>query len=212
MHRGKIAEILIITGMLSGVFAESAGTPSCAVVGFVNELRHEAWRDARVGMGVRAMLTQSLHQTGLFTLLEEKDDVRASLAAVREKAWMEKKGGKYLDVAADVLKKQGARFTAIGRVYYFGKPRTKASVGPVHLASDEVIIKIEVTLIDAIKGNNLTAAGSGNARTTATSALFTFHGEHLDADQSMVATATKKAIDEAVEHLAKQYRKKYRIQ
>jgi curli biogenesis system outer membrane secretion channel CsgG len=185
--------------------------PTCAVTGFLNEVSNEQWRDARVGMGVRAMLTQSVSETGLFSLLEEKEEVKVKLASLRTEAWMNKKGKKHLEEVDAFLKKEGAEFTAQGRIYYFGKPRSKASVGPVHLASDEVVIKIEVMLTDTKKGKKISALGTGKAKTSVKSALFTFHQEKLDADKSMVATATKKAIDEAVTEVAKKYRKKYRI-
>lgn len=182
---------------------------SCAVTGFLNEVSNDEWQDARVGMGVRAMLSESLYETGLFSLIEEKDEVRTALLPVIKDVWMKKKGKKELEKAADLLKKQGARFIAGGRIYYFGKPRTRASVGPVHFASDEVVIKIEVVIEDTEKRKKLKAIGTGTAKTSAKTVLFTFHGDRLDADKSMVATATKKAIDEAVKELAAKVQKKY---
>jgi hypothetical protein len=52
--------------------------------------------------------------------------------------------------------------------------------------------------------------GSGKARTKAVSGLFTYHGENLDTDASMVGTATKKAIDDAIAEIVKKYRKTYK--
>lgn len=192
---------------------ESSGKskfPVCAVVGFVNELKDEQWRDARIGMGVRAMLTQAIHETGLFGMLEEKEAVTMALDKLVDRNWKEKKDKRVSKETIAMLASEGAGFIASGRVYYFGKPRTRTSVGPVHISSDEVILKLEVKLYDIEKKKTIAAIGSGKAKTTATSALFTFHGEKLDADKSMVATATRKAITLAVDEIMKKYRKEYK--
>jgi hypothetical protein len=186
--------------------------PSCAVIGFVNQIENKDWHDGRVGMGVRSMLAQSLFETGLFTLLEEKPDIKAKIEEAAKAAWLDKSGSSTaLDGAAAFGKQAGARFVASGKVFHFGKPRTRASVGPAHFESDEVEIKIEVTLTNAADNKAITAVGSGKAKTTASSGLFTFHGENLDADASMVGTATRKAIDAAVAEIAKKYRKVYKV-
>lgn len=190
--------------------AESA-LPLLAVTGFLNQVDHADWQDGRVGMGVRAMLSQALAEAGLFALLEEKPEIKAQLEDIAKAAWSGNKGEEALGKAADQMKTAGARFVASGKVFYFGKPRTRASVGPAHFASDEVVIKIEVVLTDAANGKKNSAIGSGKAKTTAASGLFSYHGENLDADASMVGTATKKAIDDAVGEIMKKYRKAYKV-
>jgi hypothetical protein len=191
--------------------AQEAPLPSCAVIGFVNEVNNPEWRDGRVGMGVRALLAQSVAETNDFTLLEEKAAIKAKLEDCAKAAWLSDKKESPLDTAAAAMKSAGAAFIASGKVFYFGKPRTRASVGPAHFASDEVEIKIEVTLADARSGKKLSAIGSGKAATTAVTGIFSFHGENLDANASMVGTATKKAVDAAVAEIDKKYRKAHKI-
>jgi hypothetical protein len=212
MKRTTASLIFFLTiGAISLVEAQSSGIPALAVTGFVNQVDHKEWQDARVGMGVRAMLSQTLAETGLFTLLEEKPEIKTQIEEIAQNAWSSKNGDDALTQGTDRMKAAGAEFIASGKVFYFGKPRTRASVGPAHFASDEVVIKIEVMLTDCAKGKKITAIGSGKAKTTAASGLFTYHGENLDADASMVGTATKKAIDEAVGEIIKKYRKSYRV-
>jgi curli biogenesis system outer membrane secretion channel CsgG len=190
--------------------ARPPAAPPCAVLGFVNQVDNKEWQDARVGMGVRAMLSQSIAATGLFTLLEEKPDIKAKIDEAARASWLDKTG-KASDGTIGALKLAGATFVARGKVFHYGKPRTRASVGPAHFESDEVEIGVEVTLVDVGTGKEITAVGKGKARTTAASGIFTFHGENLDADASMVGTATRKAIDAAVAEVVKKYRKIYKI-
>ncbi|MBN1129850.1 MAG: hypothetical protein JXA71_12735 [Chitinispirillaceae bacterium] len=203
------AALSIVSG--SVLWAKEPQKPACAVIGFVNQVKHKEWKDARVGMGVRAMLSQAVAETGLFVLLEEKAEIKERLEEIARNAWASGKDDEPFESAAAELRQKGARFIASGRVFYFGKPRTRASVGPAHLARDEVVIKLEVELYDEARGKSITAVGSGKAKTTAASGLFTYHGENLDADASMVGTATKKAIDDAVADIVKKYRKKYNM-
>jgi len=206
--------VTLLFYLQTSVFAQDSSEkkelPVCAVVGFVNELKNDQWRDARVGMGVRAMLTQAIHETGLFRMLEEKEVVADALDKIVDRNWKGNSDKKKSKETIVLLTSEGARFIASGRVYYFGKPRTRASVGPVHIASDEVVLKLEVKLYDTHKKKTLSAVGTGKAKTTASSTFFTFHGESLDTDKSMVATATRKAIGEAVTEIVKKYRKKYK--
>jgi curli biogenesis system outer membrane secretion channel CsgG len=206
----KIIEIGLLSSLVIGA-APDAQKPLCAVTGFTNQVDHKDWQDARVGMGVRAMLSQSLAETGLFTLLEEKPEIKAQLEEIAKNAWSAKKGESQLESASVEMKKAGAQFVASGKIFYFGKPRTRASVGPAHFASEEVVIKLEIVLTDAGNGKKITALGSGKAKTMAASGLFTFHGENLDADASMVGTATRKAIDAAVAEVNKKYKKLYKV-
>jgi hypothetical protein len=191
--------------------AQEPVKPSCAVTGFLNQIENKEWRDGRVGMGVRAMLAQSLFETGLFTMLEEKGEIKGRLDDLAKAAWLDEKKTALLDSAAATVKSEGAALIASGRVFYFGKPRTRASLGPAHFASDEVEIKIEIAVADVKSGKTMKEIGIGKAATTAATGLFTYHDENLDVDQSMVGTATKKAIDKAVANIAKKYRKIYKI-
>ncbi len=206
--RFKKALVLFVFAGLA--VAQGTQAPSCAVVGFLNEIENQDWRDGRVGLGVCAMLSQALFESRCFTLLDEKAEIKGRLQEIAKSAWLGRKGGATLDSAAMEMKKAGARFMASGRVYYFGKPRTRASVGPAHFSGDEVEIKIEVTLLSISDGKRISAIGTGKAKTTALSGLFTFHDENLDADKSMVGTATRKAIDAAVAEITKKYRKAYK--
>jgi curli biogenesis system outer membrane secretion channel CsgG len=200
-----------VFGFVFAAGAQDASKPSCAVTGFINQVDNKDWHDGRVGLGVRAMLAQSFFETGNFAMLEENPEIKGRLEDLSKAAWLDEAQSKLLDTAAAVVKSSGAAFIASGKVFYFGKPRTRASLGPAHFESDEVVIKIEVTLADARSGKKMTAIGNGKAATTATTGLFTFHGENLDADASMVGTATKKAIDDAVGDITKKYKKVYKV-
>lgn len=209
MRLKKAGFIVIAVFMIA--CAQDTQKPLCAVLGFLNEIENQEWRDARVGMGVRAMLSQALFESRCFALLEEKEEIKGRLRTFAQNAWLGENGAATIDSAAMEMKNAGAHFVASGRVYYFGRPRTRASVGPAHFSSNEVEIKIEVTLASIKDGKKIKAIGTGKAATTALAGLFTFHDENLDADKSMAGTATRKAIDNAVAEVIKKYRKAYKI-
>ena len=207
----RIRQLLIIGifALFSRATAQCVSKPTCAVLGFVNQVDNSEWQDARVGMGVRALLAQSLSETDLFSLVEEKPAMKARIEEIAKSTWLNEKSA--ADKATAEMKNAGAEFIACGKIFHFGKPRKRASFGPAHFARDEVEIKIEVTLSPLNGKKKITAIGTGMAATTAVTGLFTFHDENLDADKSMVGIATRKAIDDAVKEVALRYRKEYKI-
>ncbi|MBD3421997.1 MAG: hypothetical protein GF398_17940 [Chitinivibrionales bacterium] len=185
--------------------------PTLTVIGFTNELEDSSWRDARIGLGLRTMLAEQLFASGEFALVEEKQEIRDKIKETAALLWAfdgkSKKAEKMIESsgAAD-----NTNFITRGRVFYFGRPRDRASLGPMQLTRDAVVIKVEVTLQDRAKKKSYTVVGKGVSTKTAASALFTFHEERLELDKTNVGNATKAALEMAVAKLVKIYRKKYR--
>lgn len=183
--------------------------PVLAVIGMSNEVANEDWRDARVGLGLRIILAQLFFDQGVFEMVEEKPEVRARLQEISQRVWLLNEKGHDFSPEIAALAQEGPRFVTYGKVFYFGRPRSKASLGPVHLNRNSVVIKVEVTLEDLETGRKLTARGKGVSTTTASSAIFSYREDNVDLDKTNVGNATKEALDVAVRSIMKRYHKKY---
>jgi curli biogenesis system outer membrane secretion channel CsgG len=203
----RIALLLFVLLGIQVIFSENTAKSTCAVAGFVNEIDNDEWHDFRVGLGLNALLSQALYESGNFVMIEEKEFVKIHLDELRKKMWLDRKNEKMLDSAIGFINGAGAQFIVTGKVFYFGKPRTRAQVGPAHFASDEIEIKIEITLLNGANNKKITAVGTGKASTKAATALFTFHESGIDTEQSMIGTATREAIVSAVETVIKKTNK-----
>ena len=218
MAKASLIPILLVLAVADGVtpmpistatISPQAASPALAVIGMSNEVKNEAWRDARVGLGLRIILSQLFFDQGSFTLLEEKAGMRARLNELGQGIWALNEVGH--DFQEDIvnLKEFEPRFVVYGRVFYFGRPRSRASLGPVHLNRNSVIIKVEVTLEDLQTGKKLVGNGRGISSTTAGSAVFSYREDNIELDKTNVGNATKKALGDAVARVMKQYKRKY---
>jgi len=178
--------------------------PTIAIIGVTNELENEAWRDARIGFGLKTMLSQYLMDTDKFNLLEEKSEIRDRLESTTEYLWqtgtkdsVAKPSTMAIDLGADVV--------AYARVIHFGVPETKISIGPVHRRRQTTEIKIAVTLADYARGKTFVGIGKGQSRRKAKSAIFEFRNNVVFFDETSVGKATRKAMEKAVDEALEKY-------
>ncbi|MFC2089037.1 hypothetical protein ACFLSX_05485, partial [Calditrichota bacterium] len=171
----------------------SSSLPTLAVIGMSNEIRNEDWRDERVGLGLKIILSQLFYESGYFTMLEEKPEIRQKLNKMVSGIWTLNQEDYNFENDAKSIKEFGADFVAYGKVYYYGKPRMRVSLGPLHMRKNSVIIKVEITLEDLKSGKTISERGEGQSKTTANSALFKFREDHVDLDKTNIGNATKKA-------------------
>ncbi|MDX1546275.1 MAG: hypothetical protein R3247_04770 [Rhodothermales bacterium] len=187
--------------------APAQDRPALAVVGLASEVRDDAWDDARVGLGLRNVLAELFYEAGAFTLLEDRPEVMRRLDAMAERAWALDDADSAFRDAADSLRAFAPDFVAYGRVLYFGRPRSRASLGPLHANTQTVEIRVEVTLEEAAAGTRYTKKGVGKTRTRARSAIFTYREDAVELDKTAVGTATREALQEAVARVMKAYAK-----
>ncbi len=176
--------------------------PTLAVVGLANEVSSDEWEDLRIGMGLRAILSQELFETGHFELLEEKAEIREQLRALSRGLWEEglRQDGAETRLLAGVGALQ-PDYVAYGKVVYFGRPRSRANIGPVRRNRQTIEIGLELTMLEVASGRRTIAEARGKAQTVATSAFFVYQEDRVELDESAVGTATRKAMSQAVEEL-----------
>ena len=170
------------------------------VIGVSHELSDKKWQDNRIGLGLKALLTQTLYETGKFRLLETDQSIEGKRSEIAAGLW----AGLYKhDDVPQIAQKSPSEFQAFARVIYFGRPRSGASFGVVHSSTQTTVIRIEVTMFRKGTSERWSAIGEGKSSTTASSVLFTFHQNRADFDQSNIGNAVKAAIEDAVEQLIK---------
>ena len=211
LFRILAATVIICCGISSllaaGLNGPGAAQPNLAVIGISNEEKNEDWRDARIGMGLRIILAQLFANTAEFTLVEEKGEMRTRLNNLGSAIWARNEPGYDFHSNVDTLRGFDARFIAYGKVFYFGKPRSKANLGPLHTNKNSVVIKVEIILEDTQTGKQLVGRGRGVSSTTANSAIFSYREDNVELDKTNIGNATKDALGVAVKAIMKRYEK-----
>lgn len=179
------------------------------VVGVTNQVKDERWQDRRIGFGLSSLIAEAFFDSGLFVLVEEKEDIRDRLAAVREKLWMLSEEGLQLREATETAALAGAEMLAYGRVVSFKTPTTRTSIGPLHSREKSTEIKVKVFLRDLQTDTTYSAEGTGKAKTKATSVVFEYREDRdeINFDKTAVGQATKQAVAAAVARVLKAYRR-----
>ena len=198
MKRLLLCSCVLLAVALQPALAQK---PSLAVLGVVNQIEDEAWRDARVGMGVRAVLVDLMSESERFTLLEERVEIRERLQTLSEDVWKLSEDESPVDAAATELDVLKPDYFLFGRVVYFGRPRSQASIGFFHRNVRTTLIEVEVTLADRRTQKQIKRRGKGNSRTAANSAVFAFNERGVDFDKSNVGIATREALEDAVDRI-----------
>lgn len=191
---------MLEAAMLPAV-ARQASPPaidSLVVIGLTNEVKDASWRDARVGMGLRNVLAELFFDTGRFVLLEDQPEIQQRLGALAEAAWALEAKKYDFRSEVDSVRTLASGYVAYGRVFYFGRPRSKVSFGPIHAHSRTVLIRVEVTLEEVKTGERIRERGEGKAKTVAKTAIFSFREQAVELDKTNVGTATRRALREAV--------------
>lgn len=193
-----------ITGSRSSAAAEDT---TLIVLGSFNELKDERWKDERIGFGLRSLITQSFFDAGAFAIVEEKPEIREKLRAVSQGMWVSKEKKYDIEKETQDAKKMGAKYIAYGRVYYFGRPQTKVTIGVLQARVSETVIRIEITLRNTENGKSIKKSGAGTAETAANSVFFEVRDDSVLFDETAVGVATRKAIAEAIADIMKDFKK-----
>jgi hypothetical protein len=181
----------------------NAQKPTLAVIGMANQVEDENWRDARVGLGLRNVLAELFFDTGRFSLIEEKPEIRRRLDKFSEGLWQLGKSAD-MDRIVERIGILESDFVAYGKVTYFGKPKTKLSFGPMHMQRNAVVIEVLVTLLNLQSGKTYQEEGKGVSRTVVGSTLFQFREDHVELDKTNVGNAVREALEEAVGKITKE--------
>jgi len=187
--------------------AETQEKHTLIVLGSFNEVRDERWKDERIGFGVSSLISQAFYNTGEFRILEEKEEIREKMRAVSKRMWAMKQKNFDFEKEADDTVIRGSDYIAYGRIYFFGRPQTRVSIGVLRAKVVESIIKLEITLESAETGKTYKGNGTGKAKTTAKSALFTIREGDVLFDETAIGVATREAIGKAVNEIMKKYKK-----
>jgi len=206
---GKRAFFLVLLVLLLVKFAGAQNKKTLLVIGVTNEIKDERWQDRRIGFGVASLIAESFFDSGKFTLIEEKEEIRDQLKNVREKLWMLSEEALQLQEALATAGQAGAEMMAYGRVVSFKTPTQRISVGPFHSREKITEIKVEVILRDLKSDNTFTEEGKGKAKTTSKSVIFEYreNRDEVNFDKTTVGEATKQAVVEAVNKIVKEYGK-----
>jgi hypothetical protein len=165
------------------------------IAGCENRIKDAKWKDYRIAFGVNDLMAQRLFDSGLFSLVEEKQEIRAHLDSLRQRIWSETVRDKDIQgLTGDSVS------VVVGRLVYFGVPRSSASFGPLHASTSEVIVKFECELRDK-GGVIILGKGQGSAAKSAVSGLFEFREKSVLFDQTVIGKALKSAVDMAVEDM-----------
>ncbi len=168
----------------------------CLVAGCENRIRGKRFDDMRINFGITNLISARLHESGCVRLVEEKSDVREKLDRLRGPLW--NRGGK--KVVQQIRQLQDSAAIVIGRLVYFGTPRTDMGFGPFHMSRGEVVIKIEVDCMYP-DGERITGNGKGKASRRAMSTMYQYRDDRVLFDQSDIGKATAAAVQEAVNEL-----------
>ena len=177
------------------------------VIGVVNGLSDERWKDYRIGFGVRILIAQVLFNTGKFNTLEDKSEIREKIRELSRGIWESPKKKYKFSKDRETVESMGVNYIAYGRIFYFGKPQTDVSVGIMHKRVVETVIKIEVTIENIHTGKKISSKGMGKAKTKASSVLFSLREDRVLFDETSIGIATKNAVEDAIEKLMKKFPK-----
>ena len=206
---GKVVLCLVFLVLLLIKFADAQDKKTLIVVGVTNEIKDERWEDRRIGFGVTNLIAGSFFDSGKFTLIEEKEEIRDQLKNVREKLWMLSGEAVQLQEAVAAAGQTSAEMMAYGRVVSFKTPTQRVSVGPFHSREKITEIKVEVILRDLKSDKTFAEEGKGKAKTTSKSVIFEYREDRdeVNFDKTTVGEATKQAVVEAVNKVVKEYDK-----
>jgi len=176
----------------------SPAAASLVVLGLENRVEKKAWRDRRLGVGLRGRLAQMCADSGAFTLLEEKE-LAASIQEALGGYWLREKGAVELADLSGLHRSTGAEWIAHGSLDEVGVTRDRVTgiVGGRRWA-----YRVEVRLcLHAAGGGELCQEGTGRSTTTVVGAVVTYRGDEVAFDQAGPAEAVDRALVDAFNRL-----------
>lgn len=176
--------------------------PTVLAVGLESAVEDEAWRDRRLGMGLRGRLAQMLADCGAFVTLEERE-LAPSVAEAVDGYWLRERpegggaaGGADLDSLHEAT---GADWIGHGRLESMGVTRDRVSglAGGRRWA-----YRATVRLCLHRRGEaSLCREGTGRSVTRVMSAGVQYRGEEVAFDQAGPAQAVDRALVDAFDRL-----------
>jgi hypothetical protein len=155
----------------------------------------KAWRDQRLGVGLRGRLVEIYADSGAFALVEEKD-LAASIQEALGGYWLREKGAAELADLAALHAATGARWIAYGSLDRVGVTRDRVT-GIVGGRRWAYRAEVRLCLHDA-GGGELCQEGSGRSVTTVYGAAVEVRGDgDLAFDQAGPAEAVDRALVDA---------------
>ncbi|MEE9275840.1 MAG: hypothetical protein V3V62_11075, partial [bacterium] len=112
--------------------------------------KNAAWRDQRLGFGLRQLVGELLFATGRFRFIEEKDEVRSALRTIQERKWKDAADSSESEAAEQPRewgKKLGADWAAWAVVRNAEVIRSRSFLGPFSRGSSKVIVKVRVSAV-----------------------------------------------------------------
>ena len=178
---------------------EATPAPAALVVlGLENRVEKKAWRDRRLGVGLRGRLAQMCADSGAFTLIEEKD-LAPALRDALGGYWLREKSAEELADLAGLHRSTGAEWIVHGSLDEVGVTRDRVTgiVGGRRWA-----YRVAVRLcLHAAGGAELCEEGTGRSTTTVVGAVVTYRGDEVAFDQAGPAEAADRALVDAFNRL-----------
>ncbi len=176
----------------------------CIILGSQTTVNDPRWKDKRIGFGISNLIAEIIYDSKQFSLFDEKESVRESLAQVRALMW---NGDAHcIDFAIAKLQSDSI-VTIIGRVISCNAPKSRASLGPFSAGTDKIIITSDVEIIVS---NRLTyvGRGTGSATKTATGSFLSLSENAILFDQTTLGSALQQSISSATKSALSQYLQK----
>lgn len=176
--------------------------PTALAVGLESAVEDEAWRDRRLGMGLRGRLAQMLADCGAFVTLEERE-LAPSVAEAVDGYWLRERpedgaaaGEAGLDALHDAT---GAEWIGHGRLEAVGVTRDR--VGGI-AGGRRWAYRATVRLCLRRRGEaSLCREGTGRSVTRVMSAGVQYRGDEVAFDQAGPAQAVDRALVDAFDRL-----------
>lgn len=176
------------------------GTPRLAVIGVDTQVKCEEWRDFRIGLGIRPMLTDALFATGLFRLVEEKPEIRKKLGLEEETCWLAGLPSSPEELSR-IASSYGADVVAYATVKSYKDPSSSWNLGPWSQRTDLAQLEVKACLYDSRTKQFVCSTGQGSAKFVAGGAFVEYRDDGRLSTKSLVGEASEKAVDDAVGRL-----------
>ena len=195
MERAALAlALILVLGLPASLAGNPGGGDSLVVIGMHNQVKKKAWRDQRLGMGIRGRLTQMYADSGAFALLEDRHLAPSVQEAVNG-YWLSEGQGQSGDLAA-LLEETGADWVAYGDLTYLGMARSRVT-GVISGRSWTYRAQVNLCIRGSV-GAALCRTGEAKSTTRVVGAVIEYRGnDNVAFDQAGPAEAIDQALAEA---------------
>jgi len=180
----------------------AAPRPTVLAVGLESAVSDEAWRDRRLGMGLRGRLAQMLADCGAFVTLEERE-LAPSVAEAVDGYWLRERpeeGAAAGEAGFDALHDAtGAEWIGHGLLQSVGVTRDRVSgVAGGRRWAYRATVRL---CLHRRGGESLCREGTGRSVTRVISAGVQYRGDEVAFDQAGPAQAVDRALVDAFDRL-----------